>query len=45
MGHDVGIWIDHKRAVFVRVRAEGITTETVESQIAARVKAHFGTER
>ncbi len=35
MGHDVGIWIDHTRAVIVRVTAEGITTETVESEVGA----------
>jgi len=35
MGHDVGIWIDHKRAVIVRASAEGTTTETVESDVGA----------
>ena len=40
MGHDVGVWIDHKRAVIVRASAEGITIETVESEVGAH--PHFG---
>jgi hypothetical protein len=35
MNRNVGIWIDHKRAVIVLVSAEGITTRTVESNVAA----------
>lgn len=33
LGHDAGIWIDHRRAVIVRVTAEGCTTEAVESEV------------
>ena len=43
MGHDVGIWIDHRRAVIVRVTAEGSTTETVESEVGAHPR--FGGQR
>ena len=35
MGHDVGVWIDHQRAVIVRASAEGTTTETIESEVGA----------
>ena len=35
MDQNVGVWIDHKRAVVVRTSAEGITTETVESDVGA----------
>jgi len=31
MNHNVGIWIDHKRAVIVSVSAEGVTARTLES--------------
>ena len=40
MSHDVGIWIDHKRAVIVHASAEGTTTETMESDVGAH--PHFG---
>jgi hypothetical protein len=34
MSRDVGIWIDHQRAVIVHAAREGSTTETVESDVA-----------
>jgi hypothetical protein len=40
MDQNVGIWIDHKRAVIVRASAEGSTIETVESEVGAH--PHFG---
>jgi len=33
MSHKVGIWIDHKRAVIVRVSPDGVTATAVESEI------------
>jgi hypothetical protein len=33
MNHKVGVWIDHKRAVIVRVSAEGVTATAVDSGI------------
>jgi hypothetical protein len=35
MNRNVGIWIDHKRAVIVLASTEGIVTRTVESDVAA----------
>jgi hypothetical protein len=40
MDQNVGIWIDHKRAVIVRASATAVTTETVESNVGAH--PHFG---
>lgn len=33
MNHNVGIWIDHERAVIVSVSAEGVTARTLESEV------------
>jgi hypothetical protein len=33
MAHDVGIWIDHEKAVIVRASAGSTTSETVESEV------------
>jgi hypothetical protein len=33
MSHKVGIWIDHKRAVIVRLSADGVSTTAVDSGI------------
>ena len=35
MNHNVGIWIDHKRAVIVSVSAGRVTTKTLESEVGA----------
>ena len=35
MGQDVGVWIDHKKAVIVSVAAGQVTTRTVESDTEA----------
>ena len=35
MNHNVGIWIDHKRAVIVTTSAGRVTTTTVESEVGA----------
>ena len=33
MSHDVGVWIDHKRAVIVSIAAGNVTTRTLESDV------------
>lgn len=33
MRHQVGVWIDHKKAVIVSVSEERVTTETVDSEV------------
>ena len=33
MSHDVGVWIDHKKAVIVSVAAGHVTTTTLESDV------------
>jgi len=33
MSHDVGIWIDHKKAVIVTVSADHVSTKTVVSEV------------
>ena len=35
MNHNVGIWIDHKRAVIVSVAPGRVTSETLESDVKA----------
>ena len=35
MNHNVGIWIDHKRAVVVSASADGVTTKILESEVGA----------
>jgi hypothetical protein len=35
MNHNVGIWIDHKRAVLVSASADGVTTKILESKVGA----------
>ena len=35
MNHNVGIWIDHKRAVIVSVAEGRVTSETLESDVEA----------
>ncbi|MGE3511271.1 MAG: hypothetical protein AB7N65_20555 [Vicinamibacterales bacterium] len=39
MSHDVGVWIDHKKAVIVSISAGHVTTETLESDV--RSHPHF----
>ena len=36
MSHDVGVWIDHKKAVIVSIAAGEVTTRTLTSDIGAR---------
>ena len=33
MSHDVGVWIDHKKAVIVSIAAGHVTTTTLESDV------------
>ena len=33
MSHDVGVWIDHKKAVIVSIAAGQVTTRTLESDV------------
>ena len=35
MGQDVGVWIDHKKAVIVSIAAGQVTTRTLESDVGA----------
>jgi hypothetical protein len=35
MSHDVGVWIDHKKAVIVSIAAGQVTTTTLKSDVAA----------
>ena len=35
MGHDVGVWIDHKKAVIVSIAAGHVTTTTLKSDVGA----------
>ena len=39
MSHDVGVWIDHKKAVIVSIATGHVTTRTLESDVAAH--PHF----
>jgi hypothetical protein len=36
--HRVGIWIDHKKAVIVSAAADGVTVNTLESQIGPHAR-------
>ena len=35
MSHDVGVWIDHKKAVIVSIAAGEVTTRTLTSDVGA----------
>jgi hypothetical protein len=35
MNHNIGIWIDHKKAVIVSASANRVTTTTLESEVGA----------
>jgi hypothetical protein len=35
MSHDVGVWIDHKKAVIVSIAAGQVTTTTLKSDVGA----------
>jgi hypothetical protein len=35
MSHDVGVWIDHKKAVIVSIAAGEVTTRTLASEVGA----------
>jgi hypothetical protein len=35
MSHDVGVWIDHKKAVIVSIAEGQVTTRTLESDVGA----------
>ena len=35
MSHDVGVWIDHKKAVIVSIAAGQVTTRTLASDVGA----------
>lgn len=39
MSHDVGVWIDHRKAVIVSIAAGHVTTRTLESDVSAH--PHF----
>jgi hypothetical protein len=36
MSHDVGVWVDHKKAVIVSIAGGQVTTRTLESEVGAR---------
>jgi hypothetical protein len=38
MNHNVGIWIDHKKAVIVFASADEVTTKTVESNVGPHAR-------
>jgi hypothetical protein len=35
MSHDVGVWVDHKKAVIVSIAGGQVTTRTLESEVGA----------
>jgi hypothetical protein len=35
MNHDVGVWIDHKRAVIVSIAGGHVTTRSLESEVGS----------
>ena len=35
MNHNVGIWIDHKKAVIVSASTDGVTSKTLESEVGS----------
>jgi hypothetical protein len=35
MSHDVGVWIDHKKAIIVSIAAGEVSTRTLTSDIGA----------
>jgi hypothetical protein len=39
MGQDVGVWIDHKKAVIVSIAADQVTTRTLKSDVDTH--SHF----
>ena len=43
MSHNVGIWIDHKKAVIVSASAEGASATTVESEVGPHTHYSDGT--
>ncbi len=38
MKHDVGFWIDHKKAVIVAASAAGVTTTTLDSEVGSHAR-------
>ena len=38
MNHNVGIWIDHKKAVIVSASAHGVTAKTLESDVGSHAR-------
>jgi hypothetical protein len=38
MNHNVGIWIDHKKAVIVSASADGVTAKTLESDVGSHAR-------
>ena len=38
MNHNVGIWIDHKKAVIVSVSGDRVTTKTLESEVGPHAR-------
>jgi len=44
MNHNVGIWIDHKKAVIVSATADRVTTKTLESEVGPRARYSEGSQ-
>ncbi len=44
MNHNVGIWIDHKKAVIVSASPDGVTAETVTSEVGSHSHYSAGQE-
>ena len=38
MNHNVGIWIDHKKAVIVSASADRVTAKTLESDVGSHAR-------
>ena len=35
MSHEVGVWIDHKKAVIVSISSDQVTTSTLHSDVGS----------
>lgn len=42
MHHNVGVWIDHKKAVIVSASPDGVTTRTLESDLGSHARYSAG---
>lgn len=44
MNHNVGIWIDHKKAVIVSASTDSVTTKTLESEVGPHSRYSEGSQ-